>query len=128
MKPCKYCGNNCSGKSGDSELCYPCTDKLADEIKRERGFKVLDLEFQLSTLQAENKRLREEINIRDSEIFKKEDANVSLCRKVDNLKSDLAEAVKALELVKARGYNEDCIFCGLKDRVVKDFLEGNLNE
>jgi len=101
-----------------------------------------ETEKHIKALQAENKRLREENeetiksatefiatgyckehaeevkNMPFAEFKEKDDnAGCIFC-----LQSDLTEAVKALELVKARGYNEDCILCGLKDRVVNDFL------
>ena len=45
-------------------------------------------------------------------------------RLIKNLEAENKRLREALEKVQKLGYNEDCMFCGFKDKAVKQALEG----
>lgn len=48
----------------------------------------------------------------------------ALAKRCMEMEAEIRRLREALEKVSALGYNKDCLFCGFKDRAVKQALEG----
>lgn len=45
-------------------------------------------------------------------------------REIDKLKKENKELKNSLKKVQELGYNQDCLFCGFKDKAAKEALGG----
>jgi len=61
---------------------------------------------------------------KETYIEKTQDRLIELLRENTRLERENKRLREALNKVQKLGYNEDCLFCGFKDRAVKEALEG----
>ena len=64
-----------------------------------------------------------EINQLTAEIEHLRGANRSILKNRDELFTENAKLREALDRIFQRGHNEDCIFCGLKDKIAAEALK-----
>lgn len=88
------------------------------------------LKARIAELEAENKRLkeREVCAVRQNQELMEmnevlREQNEAMNKSTIELRKQALSGQKAVEVILNTGHNADCLFCGLKDKIAKEYQE-----